>query len=190
MGPAASFPGPGVVVHIMTASNHGEATVKAKRVGWWFALSISIGATLPAAAAEKPINLSLFTPISLAKAEDAITAFRFNLIYGRNTSVRVVDLGFINHTTSGLSKGLQWGFVNYTEGEMSGLQLAAINFNKGSAKGLEWSAFNYAANAGGLQLALVNYAERIQGLQIGAINIIKQGGFLPVCIIANWSKSK
>jgi hypothetical protein len=162
--------------------------MKPIRMGVWFALSISLVVATSAAAADRPINLSLFTPISLAKASDAVTAFRFNLIYGRNTSVKVVDLGFVNHTTSGVSNGLQWGAVNYTEGTFSGLQLAAVNFNKGTSKGFEWAAFNYAGNAGGLQLAFLNYAEKIQGVQIGVINIIKQGGMFPVMIIANWNK--
>ncbi|MCI0451343.1 MAG: hypothetical protein L0Z51_03000 [Candidatus Latescibacteria bacterium] len=46
-------------------------------------------------AAEKPINLSLFTPVSIAKETDSVTAFRFNLLYGKNTSVEVVDLGLV-----------------------------------------------------------------------------------------------
>ena len=74
--------------------------MKSMRVGMWFAWVVTMIA-LPAAAAEKPINLSLFTPVSLAKAEDAVTAFRLNFIYGKNTSVKVVDLGLVNHTTSG-----------------------------------------------------------------------------------------
>ena len=164
--------------------------MRSMRVVLSSALWITVLAALPAAAAEKAVNLSLFTPVSLAKAEDAVTAFRFNLIYGRNTSVRVVDLGFINHTTSGQSKGLEWGALNFTESEFRGIQLGAINYNKGTAGGFVWGAFNYSGNAEGLQLAFVNYAEKIQGLQIGAINIIKEGGFLPVCIIANWSKKK
>ena len=158
------------------------------RVGSWFALCISMLMALPAAAAEKALNLSLFTPISLAKAEDAVTAFRYNLIYGKNTSVKIVDLGLINHTTSGLSNGLQLGGLNFTEGEFSGLQIAGININKGTAKGVQWGTFNYAANAGGLQLAFFNYAQKIDGIQIGAINIIKEGGVFPVMIIANWNK--
>ena len=164
--------------------------MKSLRSGSRIALLITILAVLPVAAAEKSINLSVFTPVSLAKAEDSVSAFRFNLIYGRNTSVRIVDLGLVNHTTSGLSQGLQLGSVNFTEGEFSGLQFAPININKGTAKGLQVGTFNYAATAGGLQFAAINYAEKIQGLQIGAINIIKEGGFLPVMIIANWSKSK
>ena len=161
-----------------------------KKVRWssGVALWLTMFAVLPAAAADKPINLSVFTPVSIAGPEDAVTAFRFNLIYGRNTSVKVVDLGLVNHTTSGLSNGLQWGGVNFTEGEFSGIQIATLNLNKGTAKGLQWGFINYAANAGGLQLALVNYAEKIQGVQVGAINIIKEGGMFPVMVIANWSK--
>src|SRR5580765_4740717 len=156
--------------------------MKSFSTGSRLALAIMALAALPAAAAEKPINLSLFTPISLAKATDSVSGFRFNLIYGVNTSVKVVDLGLINHTTSGLSSGLQWGGVNFTEGEFSGVQIAAVNFNKGTSKGFAWSTFNYAGTAGGLQLAVVNYAERIQGVQIGVLNIIKTGGMFPLMI--------
>ncbi len=164
--------------------------MKSIRVGSWFVLGLAMLAALPAAAAEKPINLSIFTPISLAKAEDAITAFRFNLIYGRNTSVKVVDLGLVNHTTSGMSNGLEWGFANFAEGEFSGVQLGALNYDKGTGKGLLLGAINYTGNGGGLHVAFINYAEKLQGVQIGAINFIKQGGMFPVMIIANWSKKQ
>ena len=162
--------------------------MKSFREGLQFALAITMLAAVPALAADKPINLSLFTPVSLAGEKDAVTAFRFNLIYGRNTSVKVVDLGLVNHTTTGLSNGLQWGAVNFTEGTFSGLQIAAVNFNKGTSKGVEWGTVNYAGTAGGLQLAFINYAEQIKGVQIGVINIIKKGGMFPVMVIANWSK--
>jgi len=162
--------------------------MKPIRSGLWSALCLTIAAALPAAAAEKPINISLFTPISLVKAEDGVSAFRFNFIYGRNTSVKVVDIGLINHTTKGESSGLQLGTVNFTEGTMNGLQLGFINYNKGTAKVFEWGGLNYAEKAGGLQLAFLNYAGSIDGVQIGVVNIIKKGGMFPVMVIANWSK--
>ena len=162
--------------------------MKSFLAGSRFALLLTVLMALPAAAADKALNVSLFTPISLAKADDAVTAFRLNLIYGRNTAVKVVDLGLVNHTTTGLSNGLQWGAINVDEGNFKGIQLGGINYNKGTAAGLSWGAVNYAGTAGGLQLAVVNYAESIKGVQIGAINIIKKGGFLPVMIIANWGK--
>ena len=161
--------------------------MNSKRVGVWLALCITILATLPAAAAEKPINLSLFPPIAIVKPTDGVSAFRYNLIYGKNTSVKIVDLGLINQTTK-MSSGLQWGLVNYNEGAFSGLQLAAVSYNKGAASGLQWSGFNYAGTASGLQLAVVNYAEKLQGFQIGVLNIAKQGGMFPLMVIANWKK--
>lgn len=160
------------------------------RVGMWFVLGITILAAGPAAAAEKALNVSIFPPIALAKPEDAVTAFRLDLLYGKNTATKIVDLGLVNHTTTGAAQGLQWGAINITESSVSGLQLAALNLDKGTTKGLQWGGINYAKTGGGLQLALINYAEEMNGLQIGAINIIKTGGFLPVMVIANWGKKK
>ena len=157
------------------------------RGGWWFALVMTILSASPAMAADKPVNLSLFSPVALVKPEDGVTAFRFNLLYGKNASVKVVDLGLVNHTTT-LSSGLQWGFVNINDGNFKGLQLSAISYNKGTTDGLQWSTVNYAGTAGGLQLAIVNYAKSLQGVQVGIINIAKSGGRFPVMVIANWKK--
>jgi len=148
---------------------------------------VSTFASAPAFADAKAVNLSLVTPISLAKETDSVTAFRFNLLYGKNTSVEVLDLGLINHTTSGLSKGLAWGAVNIAEGDFKGLQLATVNYNAGSFEGVQWGFVNHTANGDGLQLGFVNYAQKIHGLQIGLVNIISQDGFLPVFPIVNWS---
>lgn len=142
---------------------------------------------LPALAGEMPVNLSVFTPISIAKATDSVTGFRFNLIYGRNTSVRIIDLGLVNHTTSGLSKGLGWGFVNYAEADFKGIQLGTANVVGGNFEGFAWGFVNYARHARGLQLGFVNYAETMYGVQVGLLNIIKQDGFMPFFPFLNWS---
>lgn len=141
----------------------------------------------PALSEEMPVNISVFTPISIAKATDSVTGFRFNLIYGRNTSVRIIDLGLVNHTTSGLSKGLGWGFVNYAEADFNGIQLGTANVVGGNFEGFEWGMVNYARHARGLQLGFVNYAETMYGVQIGFLNIIKQDGFMPFFPFLNWS---
>ncbi len=161
--------------------------MSSKRVGVWSALCLMLLAALPAAAADKPVNISLFPPIALAKPSEGVTAFRLNLIYGKNTSVEMLDIGFINQTTT-MSNGLQWGTINYNEGGLSGLQLGAINYTKGNASGLQWGGLNYAGTASGLQLALVNYAEKLDGFQVGALNIAKSGGMFPFMVIANWKK--
>jgi hypothetical protein len=46
-------------------------------------------------AEEKAINLSLVA--DLDRKADSVTTFRFNLLYGKNTSVQVLDLGLVNH---------------------------------------------------------------------------------------------
>lgn len=146
-----------------------------------------IAAASPVWAGEKPVNLSLFTPVSIAKESDSVTAFRFNLIYGKNTSVQVVDLGLVNHTTSGLSKGLQWGFVNYGEADFKGIQLGAGNIQNGNFEGFEWGFVNSAGSARGLQLGFVNIAQKLHGIQVGLVNVIKQDGFMPIFPFVNWS---
>ncbi|HET6463254.1 MAG TPA: hypothetical protein VFH33_05580 [Candidatus Krumholzibacteria bacterium] len=145
------------------------------------------GVASPVFAGDKPVNLSLFTPISIAKESDSVSAFRFNLIYGKNTSVKVLDLGLVNHTTSGLSKGLEWGFVNYGEADFKGVQLGGVNLQKGSFNGFEWGFVNSAGSADGLMLGFINVAEKLHGLQIGLVNVIKEGGQFPVFPIVNWS---
>lgn len=148
---------------------------------------VLVALAAPALAAEKPVNLSLITPISIAKETDSVTAFRFNLLYGKNTSVEVLDLGLVNHTTAGVSKGLQWGIVNIAEADFKGLQMATVNYNEGSFEGVQWGFVNHTLNGDGLQVGFVNYAKKYHGLQIGLINIISQDGFLPVFPFVNWS---
>jgi len=161
--------------------------MKVLKIALLSAVVISSTSITPSRAGEKAVNLSLVTPISLAKETDSVTAFRFNLLYGKNTSVQVLDLGLVNHTTAGLSKGLQWGAVNIAEADFKGAQLAMVNYNAGSFEGVQWGFVNHTANGDGLQLGFVNYAQKYHGLQIGLINIISQDGFLPVCPIVNWS---
>ena len=146
-----------------------------------------MGIALPVLAGDKPVNLSLFTPVSIAKETDSVSAFRFNLIYGKNTSVQVVDLGLVNHTTTGLSKGLGWGFVNLADADFTGIQLGAANVVGGNFEGFEWGFVNHAQHAQGLQLGFINYAQTLHGIQVGLVNIIKQDGFMPIFPFVNWS---
>lgn len=141
----------------------------------------------PVMAENKPIQLSLVTPIQIFPETMPISGFRFNLIYGRCVNVTGLDLGLANHTTTGLSKGVQWGFVNITDAQFVGWQDAFVNYVKGDVEGFQSGFVNYANHANGLQLGFVNYAVTLRGLQIGLVNIIKQGGMFPVFPIVNWS---
>ena len=138
-------------------------------------------------AAERPLQLSLFTPLQIVPEEDTISLFRLNLIYGRNVSIRGLDLGLVNHTTRGESRGVQWGMVSWNEADFTGWQYGTVNATAGNFKGFQWGFVNYARSARGLQLGFVNYSETMHGLQIGFVNMIKEGGVFPVLPIVNWS---
>lgn len=141
----------------------------------------------PLPAAERPVQLSLFTPLQIFPEEDNITVFRFNLIYGRNASVRGLDLGLVNHTTGSGSKAVQWGLVSWNDEDFTGWQYNTVNVTRRNFKGFQWGAVNYVNSGRGLQLGLVNYAETMYGIQIGFVNVIRTGGLLPVLPIVNWS---
>ena len=140
----------------------------------------------PVMAQEKPVQLSLFTPIQIFPESDPIKGFRFNLFYGRSLSVTGLDMGLVNHTTS-LTTGVQFGFVGMAEGKYLGWQNNVFNVAKTDFEGFQWGLVNYARKGNGFQLGLVNYAETMHGLQIGLVNVIKQGGQFPVFPIVNWS---
>lgn len=153
-------------------------------------LALAVGAAIlslaATAEAKKPIQLALLAPIQIFPESEQIIGFRFNLLYGRNAGMHGFDLGLVNHITGGF-KGLQAGPVGWIEGELKGVQYGLVSLATGSSTGAQLGGFNYARNHRGLQFGVVNFAERIYGLQIGLVNIIRQGGFLPVMIIANGS---
>lgn len=150
---------------------------------------------------KRPVQLSLLAPVQLFPERDAVTGVRLNLLYGRNAWVHGLDLGLVNHTTSGTSKGVQFGIVsidrtnftgwqygvvNLVEGRFEGFQEGVYNGND-SGSGLQLGFVNTSQNFKGVQIGIVNYARRLEGLQIGIVNIITQNGAFPVFPIVNWS---
>jgi len=141
----------------------------------------------PVVAENRPVQLSLVTPIQIFPETDTITGLRINLIYGRNASVTGLDWGLINHTTDGITKAWQIGVVGLADSDFVGWQNNFGNVVNGNFKGLQLGVVNYANYAEGLQFGLINYAESMHGLQVGLVNIIKQDGAFPVFPIVNWS---
>lgn len=148
---------------------------------------VFIFAAHPAIAQEKPIQLSLFAPVQIVSENDAVAGIRLSLLYGKNTHVSGLDWGLISHSTSGESKGVQFGLVGLNDADFTGWQNTAVNITKQNFEGFQWGVVNYSGHASGFQLGLVNYAVTMKGLQIGLVNIIKQGGQFPVFPIVNWS---
>ena len=142
----------------------------------------------PALAQPRPIQIALITPVQIFSEDESISGVRWNILYGRNVTVRGLDFGLINHTTGGLSKGVQFGLVGIVESDFLGWQHnQLVNYTKGDFEGFQWGFFNYAKRASGFQLGFFNYVESMHGLQVGLINVIEKGGACPVFPIANWS---
>ena len=138
-------------------------------------------------AQKRPIQLALIAPVQIFPEENPISGIRFNLIYGRNVSVTGLDFGLVNHTTTGKSKGIQFGMVSVVDSDFIGWQDNWVSVTKGKFEGFQSGIVNYSKDMSGFQLGLVNYAEIMKGLQIGLVNIIRQGGAFPVFPIVNWS---
>lgn len=141
----------------------------------------------PILAQEKPIQLSLVSPIQIVPPDQAIAGVRLSLLYGENTYVSGLDWGLVSHCTSGMSKGVQFGLVGVVDEDFMGWQNNVVNLTQRDFEGFQWGLVNYAGHANGFQLGIVNYAVTMKGLQIGIVNIIKQGGQFPVFPIVNWS---
>jgi len=123
-------------------------------------------------AQDRPIQIALFTPVQIVPEDIDIKGFRFDVIYGRNASVTGFDVGLVNHTTTGLSKGIQFSFIGLNESDFIGWQHGFVNITKGNFEGLQVGVVNYANQMKGVQFGLVNYAGSGKGLQIGLVNFI------------------
>lgn len=166
-----------------------------------FAVALVLAPAQAAAQGTSPIQIALVTPVQIVPATRAVAGVRLDLLYGRNTYVKGLDIGLVNHSTQGVSQGLQYGLVNIVNGDFQGWEDGAVNVTEGHFEGFQsggvnvlgdgggfqWGIVNHAQRLSGLQLGIVNYAARLHGLQIGLVNIIAHGGALPVLPIVNWS---
>ncbi len=152
--------------------------------------------------APKGFELSLFPGVQLRGEDSAIRILRLGL-YNRNVSIQGLDVGIVNQTTGGISKGAQFGVVGIAEGDFSGWQVNFVSIAKGEFNGLQGpnvlyneidrgeavqiGFFNRARDISGFQLGIVNWAENMHGIQIGLINIISGKESLQFLPIVNWS---
>jgi hypothetical protein len=149
-------------------------------------LVASLAAAAPALADDgKPFQLSLFAPVQIVPEKASVSGVRLALIYDKNVNVSGFDFSFIAAHATGNFTGVQWAAVGLADGNFLGWQSGFVDLVGGTMKGFQWGLYNQAKHVEGLQLGLVNNTGTIHGLQLGLINIIKQGGWLPVMVIAN-----
>jgi len=135
----------------------------------------------------KPIQIALFTPLQIFPEEVSITGVRWNVLYGKNSSVTGLDFGLVNRTTEKMSVGVQFGILGFADRGWTGLQSNTVNVTHNEFKGVQFGLLNYVDDANGVMIGVINYARRLYGLQIGLFNLIEAGGVAPVMPIINWA---
>ena len=154
----------------------------------------------------KPFQASLTPDVAIHSKDTRINGVALS-IWGENPQ-SAFALGFVNGS-SGDSKGLSLGLVNYAE-NYSGVTLGTVNYASGNfigaqlgfvnsaenMKGLQWGCVNHAGALNGLQLGFVNYAKTAtDGIQIGFVNIMDEtekcfsgfpGELAPAMVFVNW----
>ncbi len=162
----------------------------------WTVMPVAVEAQ----SAGKPFEFALVSPIQARSESDEISVFRLSLIYGRNVSVRGLDVGLVARSTGGTSKGLQYALVGIVDGDFVGWQNNGVSITRGTYTGLQTGAyteaargevvqfglFNRARDVSGFQMGLINYADNLYGLQIGLINIISSKEAFGVLPLVNW----
>jgi len=130
------------------------------------------------------LQLSLCNPLQIFPENYDVSGLRINLLYGRNSNLRGLDLGLVNDVP-GLVEGFQCGAANLA-GELNGLQFGGFNSATSSSMGLcQIGVVNLGKDISGLQLGVFNMCDTIAGVQIGLLNFITKSDFVIFCPIVN-----
>lgn len=130
------------------------------------------------------LQVSLCNPLQLFPENFDVSGLRINLIYGRNSNLRGLDVGLVNDVP-GVVEGFQCGIGNLA-GDLNGLQIGCFNSAMDSSMGLcQIGAVNIGKDISGVQIGVFNMCNTISGVQIGVINLITQSDFLIFCPFIN-----
>jgi len=173
----------------------GIKQIGIKSIGALLALALLLLPAPVLAGGWFPLQVALWQPAQAVPENWNVYGLRLNLIYGKNSEVWGLDMGFANTSTKGV-RGIQAGLingpatlggiglgaVNSTE-SVNGLQAGLFNVSEKNTNGAQVSAiYNQSRTVRGLQIGLINSTDKLKGLQIGLINTVKDGAipFLPI----------
>ena len=147
-------------------------------------LVLILAATALPAAAEVPFQ---FATVGVRAPESPdVNGARLTLLYGKNRSVRGLDLGFFSFSETERLDGFQSVFgMARVSGDSSGFSGAFINLHSGSHNGVNAGFLNQVEELkGGANIGFVNITNRYSMLDVGGLNISDrssaQVGFLNV----------
>lgn len=153
-------------------------------------LSLLLSSAGIAHAETKPFNLALVDPVQIVDSSHDISGVRLNLLYGKNTNFKGLDLGIglgkSNGTFDGVglhyaanlavgnAKGAQFAYgINLNLADFTGGQFGGCNYTQGNFEGAALGIVNLVKqDAKGFKLSIFNYARgNFSGLQLGLVNI-------------------
>lgn len=147
-----------------------------KFLSLFFILTLVVPAA--ARAEDRPINISLVDPVQITDNTYGISAFRLNILYGKNAGMQGLDLGIgVGHSTNGFAGlGLHYG-ANFVQGDAKGVQFSnIINLDMANFTGVQFAGANYVhGDANAFQIAYASITKGdFSGVAIGAANIVQQ----------------
>jgi hypothetical protein len=101
----------------------------------------------------------------------------------KGKSINGFDLALFCTLTNNVN-GAQGSLVSITEN--SNLSQGSVVNMMTKSSGNQGAVVNYMNESKGMQWGVVNIAKKSRGIQIGLVNIM-DNGFLPVCILINFS---
>src|SRR6056297_1144130 len=117
----------------------GIKQIRIKSIGGLLALALLLLPAPVLAGGWFPLQLALWQPAQAVPEDWNICGMRLNLIYGKNTEVWGLDMGFANTSTKGVY-GIQAGLIN-GPGTLGGIGLGAVNSTE-AVKGLQAGLIN------------------------------------------------
>src|SRR5262245_29905967 len=123
-------------------------------------LDLASSAGVAAAQNASPIQVSLFTPVQIVRADKSVSGRRLDLIYGKNVNVTGIDWGLVNHDT-GNGFAWQYGVANLVEKDFTGWQDGGLNMTRGQFTGFQSGIFNQTESANGVALGVVNVSKHM-----------------------------
>jgi hypothetical protein len=187
------------------------------RASCWCVAIGALAASLVAVPTSAETGGQFAAPGIRAPSDPDVNGVRFSVLYGKNDSVRGLDIGLlsisetktlsgvglvlgIGKVTGEMDGGAHFSLINIHTGRDSGLNAAFINKLNEADGAVDIGFVNIAdgetlLDIGGLnvsksstaQLGFINITDEIKGFQLGFINIAKNG-FLPIFPFFNFAK--
>lgn len=155
-------------------------------------------ALLCSACSPTAFQLALYNPAQIVSEETDVQGLRLSLIYGKNDTVKGLDVGVVAHARE--ARGVAVGILHIVDEDLTGLQVAPIgaSVTHRSLRGVQ-AAFGLsrANDLEGAQLSIVNLLEEpsrgiqaasfanlhksdLTGLQVALLNNVASLGGLQV----------